>query len=762
MIDSGVAGTGLSRRRGARVARALACGLAAASAIFAVVVFALAERVPDIVETPITISEPAALIPQFSSIPVELSADPAAGASVVRSDRLTLAVGDPSRLLQSNAIELLVTRYFTNPRVVKTELLVPAAGCAFQSPPGASEFPSNALLLLHRLGECRPVSAPLQLELVVTYEGVGHFAVWAYEPRAGVGHPGAITAGGAAYPAGTAAPPLRGYYADDRGLSALRRVDLLSYLWLGRVDAGTVWRDVLAAWLLVAIGIAFLVDGRERLRAAIGTGLVAGGLALAYQVIVPPFQAPDEPTHLWGYARLTGDTALEADIEPLIKRTHFTRLRFWRFERFRPFDTTRPSDVGWLDTAIQESHRSGTFPTLARIVRAAVPSGSGATTLRIWRRVAVVIFGLAFFVAALVFRGGPGVLPLLIVPALPYLTVALSNYSLLNAAFVVMAAAVVLLAVDEDASPRAGVALGLASAVALATARSAAAAFPLLLACAAARFILPPSAPASRRGWIFWAGLAASVPLFVVLANGPYLNYLAELAHASTLATYGVLTLVFAALTALAMVDRRRQADSIDADRRAGGLLRAGCWVAAAIICAGIIASMFVTLPAVRFLGVGAPTAPGAYVLEVLKSAVFPFRVAQQDYMLSTTFWGSFGWMNLPLPDAVLGLLSSLTGLALTAQLVFCARRGSRRDCSWAIAILAGTFASLLVCAGLAVAAQADVHGRYTMGLYLPVLLYAFSGPAARTVPRGVTLAVPLVAAAVQAYALFFLAARYF
>ena len=144
--------------------------------------------------------------------------------------------------------------------------------------------------------------------------------------------------------------------------------------------------------------------------------------------------------------------------------------------------------------------------------------------------------------------------PLFIVPTLPFFGMHVSNYAPLCAAYIVIAAAVLIFLWDGPRSWVAGPVLGAAWAAAILLSRSALPFAPLILSCALARLAFHRRGRRDSSLQIvgFWLGLSLPCALALAALPSPLLS-VAENAIAT------LPTAVRAALTANALLDCRRR-----------------------------------------------------------------------------------------------------------------------------------------------------------------------------------------------------------
>src|SRR3954449_9369628 len=87
------------------------------------------------------------------------------------------------------------------------------------------------------------------------------------------------------------------------------------------------------------------------MRVGVSAGLLAFGLSLVFAMLVPPFQAPDEPDHFLGFMALGNRLSERSEVDQWAMATHFNQLRFNGSERFRPVDARQPQATTWPDAS---------------------------------------------------------------------------------------------------------------------------------------------------------------------------------------------------------------------------------------------------------------------------------------------------------------------------------------------------------------------------------------------------------------------------
>ena len=712
------------------------------------VIWALSTKVPNLVETPISSDRGDRI-----AVPIELSYVDYPGSNGEHVARMNLYLGNPEVLVRRRAIEILVANYLTNPRLKSAELSVVGTSCQFETPPRA-DYPNNATLPFMRGKGCAPLhGAPTgQLELTVRFTGPGRVGLWTYRPLGSPSDQNVIYVPDPAWSDLGLKVELRGYYVDRIGRSGYRRADLLAYMWNVSDDSLWIWIATASAVVLLILGALALPNRATRwpVLPASGAGLLlSGGISLLYVVLVPPFQAADEPSHFLGYGYVTGDPQLEPEAAQWAKRGHFERLQFHPNERFRPTDIGRPYMVDWNDVFVVDVTRSSvTVPFWRRI-------GNRLNNLTVPRRlltlrlINVAVFSVTIAVCTVMIgllstakRPETAVGMLLLVPTLPFFGTYVSNYAPVVAAYAIVASACLVLFLDGPRAHFAGVPLGLGFAFAVATTRSALPMAILLLIVLLARAALRGRGEREGslgRTAIFWSGILAGVAAFAWLFTERYAWRMGiELARVSSRATsiasvalahpWLMAAATLAAVVALegfCSVVRRACKGRIQ--RHVVRWIRPTCLLGIAAVVATLVASIFLNLPHLTSARGAGPVTLGTYVRETLATVATPFRLRDPDFLLSTTFWGGFGWVDTILPPFVLALLSVGTAAATIIVLRrLSVSRDVRKFC-WLVTSALAFFATVALYAAATFWMSPDLHGRYLIGPYLFALLVAWS-----------------------------------
>lgn len=671
---------------------------------------------------------------------------------------------------------------------------------------GRAELSARQATVFRRSAECQPHAAegPAALDLEVEVKGDGPVSLLAFLPAPDADQAPLQVAPTRSHPQ---ALDVRGAFVDYP--PRLPRIVLLNHMW--RIAPGFGWLIALVALgvLLAVAGVLVfptrpvtpawpLPDGPTLLRASIAAGLCGASLAVLHSVLEPPLSGPDEPYHLLGFAELVGDAALARDTVVWMGETHLWRIRQQPAERFRSIDVGRPYVVA--DDQLRPTEVAMRSAIVTRLWQMAAPLARGEPAPRALlalRLVNALVFALAVGAAValaltLVAEPFPQWLayPFLLVPALPFFAMHVSETAVLCAVYVLLGTSVAVIVLDGPRAHWAGPPLGLATGLMLAGGRS-----PWPLAALVAVVLLGRVAlgtRGSRRGTrsalVFWGGfgLAASV-FFVVLDDAyramtemyavHYTQFVPDTLRSVTLwllaqpvSALGLAAVGAGLERALAGV-RARFALRLDARARvfvarAGTVLAVAVWLSLA-------ASLLVDYPQLP-IEPRQPLAAPERLATALAATATMFRLTGPDYLLASSFWVGFGWLDTMPGPALQGLLTALTGASLAVLLATVARRRQVRRFVWLVAVATGALLALAVYTLSTQDRVTALVGRYLIGWYLCVLPVCGSAlvfdrrgtPASGhpLEPAGGARAALLlvVAGCVHTYCLAFILARYF
>ena len=730
-----------------------------------------------------------------TQIPLEVRESPRQS----RVYRLTLTAVEPGVLRDHDELQLLFASAPSRRGLRRGELRSRTATCLLETEP-AGELRDGEPVAFRKGGPCSALARGDELDLTVELDGDGTLALLGFEPLA-ESSPGPLRVPPRA--AGEGGWDVRGAVVDYT--TPAPRVELLNHMW--RLSQGTAW-----LWLSLGAGVALAVVGCllfptralegtapsravSLLAAAGGAACVAASLGVLYAVLVPPLMGPDEPYHLLGFADLGSNRALADDTVVWMGETHLWRIRYQPTERFRTIDIGRPYVVE--DGQLRATEVAMRSAVLARFWEAAVPLLGGPRAPRALlalRLLNVLVFAMAVGVAtALALATASEPFPqwlgvgCFIAPSLPFFAMHVSETAVLCAVYVVVATAIAVLFLDGPRAEWSGLPLGVGTGLMLASGRSP---WPLAALVAAAllgRVLLGSRLGAARRAAIvFWAGFAAGASVLFVIQDQAYrdmmllwaehytagipswLRVSAEWLLARPAATF-VLAAVAASLE-LALAGPRRWLST-----RLAVVAPTFARRAALVLAIGVLLSLALSLvlhyPQLELEPRRVLTA-SERVTAVLATMATMFRLSQPNFLLSSSFWVGFGWLDTsPKPWLEAGVTALLAGM-LVLLLWHIARKAEARRLLWLLILGAGG-AAALVFYTLTTQVAKPLHGRYLIGFYLCLLAVACSAltmdhrsPAAAAAgrPTGTARAgfVLVAVGLLHTYCLAFVLARYF
>ena len=522
---------------------------------------------------------------------------------------------------------------------------------------------------------------------------------------------------------------------------------------------------------------------------------LAGSLGVLYAVLVPPLMGPDEPYHMLGFAELASNRALAEDTVELMGETHLWRIRQQPSERFRTIDIGRPYVVE--DDQLRPTEVAMRSALLARLWEATAPFVRGWSAPRVllaFRLLNAFVFAVAVgvaaaFATAAVDEPFPQWLgfAFLFVPSLPFFAMHVSETALLCSSYVLLATGVTVLFLDGPRAHWAGIPLGLGTGLMLAGGRSPWPLCGLVAVVLLGRVLLGSCSTDARRGTlVFWLGFASGAAVLFLVQDEAYRTMTAAWAERYTagipawlrdagqwLLAHPAASIVLAAATAVVEMAVRHPRAWVAARLRAAGP-RLVSWSALALagfVLLSLAGSLLVSYPQLELEPRRALTAPER-VTAVLATMATMFRLREPNFLLSTSFWVGFGWLDTsPKPWFQVGL-TLVVACALVLLLRHVAQRGAARRLLWLVLLTAGG-AIALVFYTLTTQVAKPLHGRYLIGWYLcllavigSVLTLDLRSPATAGAgpPSGAARAAFLLATAglIHVYCLCFILARYF
>ena len=688
--------------------------------------------------------------------------------------RLALSAVDPQALVPHDELWL-----FLSPpegdgggRLLEAVLHVRDTPCVFDGDDGGP-LGFREPLVLRPGPECARLDrSRVDLDLAVEVAGSGAMALWAHSPRdeSAEFHGIEVTAlasGGAGVPL-----RVRGFVVDYPPTAP--RVELLNDMW--RISPSTRW-----LWLLLggAVGLALAGcvvfptrrapqdDDRPTpsfvLSSGAGAALLAGSLTVLYAALTPPLMGPDEPYHLLGLAELVGEDSWPDETVAWMGQTHLLRIRHHSKERFRTVDRDNPhvaDDPELRPTEVEM--RSGTLAVIWRFVGSALrgqPAPRVLLTIRLLNALlcALTLGVMTALAAACAAAAYPQWLcfPFLFVPALPFFAMHVSETAVLCSIYIFLAMSLTLLFLDGPRAHWAGLPLGLATGSMLAAGRSPWPMAAIVAAALIARIALGPCRQRNERrsAFIFWSGFALGGAVFYLLLNDAfrrmlfvYVRFVPEdLMPAvvwlleSPVAVAGLL----ASAAALEMSLSRLRPAANRLARPTARVVRWGALAVAGLVVLSLLGSLLLPYPHLP-LEPRYPLTAGERVVMVLTTMATMFRLQDPNFLLFTSFWAGFGWLDTIPPALFLALLALLTAVALVGLLVHLAREPQVRRLLWLVALGVGSTLSLILYTLSTQNLPMALQGRYLIGWYLVILGVIGSGVALVDRPSAEALPGPI------------------
>lgn len=728
----------------------------------------LLRHVPDVVER--SLAPPDSDAP---ARPIRVPSSMARDGVIVRE--ITFDVADAPAFAQDQEIRLTLGTYDSTPSVSSGRMQIDGTRCIFDTKPG--RISNNAPRPFIRTAPCSdippgPGRVHLTLALAADVPRLAQLAVWA------VPAPDQGSTAMELEADGVRLTPV-GSRIRQRSTAAVRRIALLAKMWERPV--WHLWGVLCIAGVLLVAGATIVSSQRPALiGSALSTGAIAAGLAIAYAVIVPPLQAPDEPDHLLSFAKLNARPELAVSAEEWARQIHFDRIAFGPNERFRPVDGEQPATRAWNpgDVFAEDvARRASTTSIYWRAASGLLPSRA-STVLFSLRIVNALIFGSAFTVAVvLIGRGGAlastphvALLPLLAIPTLPFFGMQLSELTWAIAGFLLLGA-VWLAFTTGGATAAAGAALGAAAAVFVSGPRSTWPMAGLLAAVLVGRLLLAP-AQRWQESLRFWAAVVA--PAILLFATGVFTvpTPFYEQWHFEQVSAPGGLSnrAVVLATALLFAVGYLTERGRVAAGRKLGspawpqrmaqGLVLLG----AAAVIATALASLFIRMPHLQTLE-QVPATARDYVTSVLVNVLTAGRLTQPDLLTWTSFVGAFGWIDTLLPTPVIIVLTTLWVAAAAWLLLRAGFRAEGIAAGWLLLLGAGVVLSIVAYATASYGMNRNVHGRYLLGPYIVTMAVLGATPAlhaGRGRQAGYTLPLLTGIVSVHAFSLSVLLERYF
>jgi hypothetical protein len=673
--------------------------------------------------------------------------------------RIMLYARQPDRLVTHQQIGLLVVVLEGTPDFRGGELRF-GDDCVYRAPQRTA-FPSGAHLRFYRAGACSPPSSG-DIQVRLRFAAPARVALLTFPELP------ATLAGDAVVVSSFGQPLSRDVYVarvmvfDREQTPAATRLSLLGYVWNVSSSAGWIVAvlAVAAALLGSAVALVWPHGTSARWRLPVAGACAALALSTAYAVVFPPFQAADEPSHFIGLADYYDRPQLGKEAASLAERGHFEEIQFNGDRRFSSVDRGYPG-IPWNDGVSPQSSRgtgAGAVWRLAGGFVRGLPAPRLLLTMRLLHAVlfAAAVAAFVALVQAFTTAALPGwmAVPLFLVPTVPYFGTYMSNYAPLTGAYVLFAAGTAIAVWDGPRSYVAGPLIAAALASALAISRSAIPMLPFAAAILLARVLLGDESGRWRSGAVFWGGVTA---VAVVVLGTPIGALQSVIAGA---ALFGLEVVTGSARAAVRRAIARRE------DRA----IRTAAAACAAVLLVVLGASLVVRYPMLQGFDPAFPPPVWAYVRQAVIVCGTFLRFGAPDTLTSLDFWGGFGWLDTLAPPVLVQGLAIASGAVLIGLVAWTGMAASGRTLVALACVALGFVASVAAYAyGLVhVIGLADLHGRYLLGLYLTVLVVAWTG-AAHLVPTFAPRwrqATAVVAAAgilaIQTYCVCMILRRYF
>jgi hypothetical protein len=182
-----------------------------------------------------------------------------------------------------------------------------------------------------------------------------------------------------------------------------------------------------------------------------------------------------------------------------------------------------------------------------------------------------------------------------------------------------------------------------------------------------------------------------------------------------------------------------------------------------------IAASAFVDYPSTPMVDLQHVPSTGSYLARTLLAAATMFRFGHADFLTSQSFWSGYGWLDTALPHGVVTALTVSTGAAFVVTLARIAGTRAARTGILYVFVFAGLVAAFVTTSFTVLHSRAgDVHGRYLLGIYIPVVVLCWrclpdTIPEAHSPARAATqIACGLAVIAIHGVAFATILSRYF
>ena len=544
----------------------------------------------------------------------------------------------------------------------------------------------------------------------------------------------------------------------------LSRAELLAYLW-GFSPHGNwiVYTFIIIATVLWGVGLSMIhlmlcqSEGFQKsLFMAVACSLIflSGGVVLA--ILIPPFQTPDEPSHFITYSQLNGRADLQADALRLANSGHFERIKFRQDEHFSTIDVGQPMNENWA-SHIQKlepnrSHLTNNIWILCGMMLKYEHAGLVLLGLRVIN----IIFVCLCYAAALVLAAWalhpetPSIFlsaPIILTPSVTFFSIGVSNYPMLIGGIILQTIALGILwsqSIDRKKKYRLEILVGVLCGLGISL-----------------------SIGASDNGLfslVFWGLMIPLYRLLCILHSRDLSTEMKNLLYFTSGFTVSIITVLF--LCGLFFSESHLIPIMFP-----DFLKKYIYWILTSLVNIKMMLCVFFIILTIMLsaamLGIGYRLNKYAcntlgnialtsvltvllylvifksksqitedhmvkiseYSLQITRSFFMWFDSGRNDFLVSKSFWGCFGWLDLPLPNLCIFILKSLSAFGILILTFLVLKPGSYfAGKGFLIATILSIFFYVSAIAIGYYSALNGITGRYLIGAYLLFLTVSFEG----------------------------------
>ncbi len=662
-------------------------------------------------------------------------------------DRVAIAPISTAFLAMDEAVELNFDVTDAGERLDFVEIVISdvASGQVLFAADPVSVRGSGGIQMKRAATHPGPGAGIRKYELRARFRGGDGFAVWAQMPP----RPEAVEQAGLILTSGGSTGAIWGTWRSGRDVAPVSRWAMLRHVWDGSGGPLAVMvaslLTLVAAFIFIAVGSSDRADagaGRLDGYGTAGIFLAALAVTLAYTVVCPPFQAPDEPDHVLTLTKVANAGRLEESALELARKGWFESIKFRPGISFASEFMGAPEKLGWAkhvaetgDLRLRSPLAAKTWPLLGR----ALDGLAAADALLMLRLINAAMFAAAFAVFLLALplahRDTLGLL-LLAMPALPFFAMHWSNHAMAVAGIVAGTGLAVRLILGGELPVVAYAAWGalcgssfLSGVTGMAVVFFSASIAVVALfaraslwraACATGIFsgaalavvaiITPPDyfeliaqrmvrAFPGAGGWMnpanvpFW--MAFSVAGAIVLASGT---------------VWGIRR-----FGGVGRISTGRKAQVWPLIGRSVVLVQAILW---AIVFLVPVWPLRLELQNIESAS-GPPVEIWKYGVKSVATFFSGFGLLGRDFLTSDSFWGGFGWLDAMPPARVLQPVKAIPGAGICLIFLHALRHKEFRAWLWLqyAALLTGVCVFAFAVGSFQI--PANLHGRYLVGPFV-------------------------------------------